>query len=100
MRTMRVPLVRSLLDVFPCTSLWTTELHEMLLIVRTSRSRSISRKLARAWPSPMALPLLERSASIAQALLATYVMGRQGLEAFAGDARPVTDDDPRIEYAP
>jgi hypothetical protein len=33
-------------------------------------------------------------------LLATFVMGRDGLENFAGLAVPVTDNRPRIEYAP
>jgi spermidine synthase len=33
------------------------------------------------------------------ALLATWVMDRAGLESYAGDALPVTDDQPRIEYA-
>jgi len=33
-------------------------------------------------------------------LLATYVTDRQGLEGYADHAPPVTDDDPRIEYAP
>jgi spermidine synthase len=31
------------------------------------------------------------------ALLATWVTDRQGLESYAGDAPPVTDDHPRIE---
>ncbi|MCY1495874.1 hypothetical protein D9M68_297860 [compost metagenome] len=34
------------------------------------------------------------------ALLATWVTGRTGLERFAADAAAVTDDRPRIEYAP
>jgi len=34
------------------------------------------------------------------ALLATWVTGRDGLERYAGDAKLVTDDHPRIEYAP
>ncbi|MCP5687827.1 hypothetical protein NL372_26690, partial [Klebsiella pneumoniae] len=34
------------------------------------------------------------------ALLATWVTNREGLERYAGDAQPVTDDRPRIEYAP
>ncbi|HEY6412150.1 MAG TPA: hypothetical protein VIX42_00595 [Edaphobacter sp.] len=34
------------------------------------------------------------------ALLATWVMGREGLQEFASGAKPVTDDRPRIEYAP
>ncbi|MNL42076.1 hypothetical protein D3C87_1645130 [compost metagenome] len=36
----------------------------------------------------------------AAALLATWVTDRAGLERFAADAQPVTDDQPRIEYAP
>jgi spermidine synthase len=34
------------------------------------------------------------------ALLATWVTGRDGLERYAAKASPVTDDHPRIEYAP
>ncbi|MNJ69729.1 hypothetical protein D3C77_661140 [compost metagenome] len=34
------------------------------------------------------------------ALLATWVTDRDGLERYAGEAQPVTDDRPRIEYAP
>ncbi len=33
------------------------------------------------------------------ALLATFVTGRDGLERYANNAHPVTDNDPRIEYA-
>jgi hypothetical protein len=33
------------------------------------------------------------------ALLATWVTGRDGLERYAAEALPVTDDRPRIEYA-
>ena len=34
------------------------------------------------------------------ALLATWITDREGLERYAGIALPVTDDQPRIEYAP
>ncbi|MGO4842031.1 spermidine synthase, partial [Rhizobiaceae sp. 2RAB30] len=34
------------------------------------------------------------------ALLATWITDREGLAKFAGDAPPVTDDRPTIEYAP
>ena len=34
------------------------------------------------------------------ALMATWVTGRAGLERYAEQASPVTDDQPRIEYAP
>lgn len=32
-------------------------------------------------------------------LIGTYVTDRRGLEIYVGDASPVTDDRPRIEYA-
>ncbi|MNE55982.1 hypothetical protein D3C80_1508550 [compost metagenome] len=38
--------------------------------------------------------------SSAPALIATWVTDREGLTQFAGQALPVTDDQPRIEYAP
>ena len=31
--------------------------------------------------------------------MATWITGREGLERYAGDAPPVTDDHPTIEYA-
>ena len=93
-------LVRSMLDVFPYLTLWTTELHEMMIVGSMK-------------PLPLDFTLVEqrmRTPAIASALqevgvmtpadlLATYVTDRSGLEAYAGDALPVTDDRPRIEYA-
>src|SRR5262247_598799 len=43
--------------------------------------------------------LSEVGVSTPAALLATWVMGRAGLERYAWNALPVTDDRPRIEYA-
>jgi spermidine synthase len=94
-------LVRSFLDVFPFATLWTPELHEMLLIgsltpIQLDASR-ISRRFAR--PS-VSSALKEVGISSPAALLATWVTGREGLERYAAAAPPVTDDRPRIEYAP
>jgi len=47
----------------------------------------------------VAAALREVGISTPAALLATWVTGRAGLERYAGDALPVTDDRPRIEYA-
>jgi len=91
-------LVRSVLDVFPYVTLWTTEAHETMLV---------------ASPDPIVLEAPRIIARFEQvrdalaaggiatpaALLATYVTDRAGLERFAGDALPVTDDRPRLEYA-
>jgi spermidine synthase len=48
----------------------------------------------------LAAALHEVGISSPAALLATWVTDRAGLEYYAADAEPVTDDQPRIEYAP
>lgn len=94
-------LVRSFIDVFPHASLWTTELHEMLMI---GSLEPISLDLAtidRRFNEPtVRSTLAEVGISSPAALLATWITDRKGLETFAGDAPPVTDDRPAIEYAP
>jgi hypothetical protein len=49
---------------------------------------------------PVAEALNEVGIDSPAALLATWVAGREGLEQYASSADPVTDDRPRIEYAP
>ena len=92
-------LVRSFLDAFPHASVWTTELHEMLLVGSTSPieldARRITDRFSRLSPSVLAEVGLESPA----ALLGTWVAGRDGLESYAGGAPAVTDDRPRIENA-
>lgn len=93
-------LVRSFLDVFPYVTLWTTELHEMLLMGSLAPiTLDLTRIRERATMSEVASTLAEVGIQSPEALLATYVMGREGLVQFAGDATAVTDDRPRIEYA-
>jgi spermidine synthase len=93
-------LIRSFLDVFPYASLWTTELHEMMLIGSASPIEldyaQISTRMARP---ELALTLREVGINSPQALLATWVTDSGGLGRYAGNAPPVTDDRPRIEYA-
>ncbi|MNP44726.1 hypothetical protein D3C76_1386010 [compost metagenome] len=48
----------------------------------------------------VAAALREVGVASPQALLATWVTDRDGLLNYAGNAEPVTDDQPRIEYAP
>ncbi|HEV8550267.1 MAG TPA: hypothetical protein VGQ57_14585 [Polyangiaceae bacterium] len=93
-------LVRSFLDAFPHVALFTTELHEMLLL---GSAQPLRVDFAR-WLSDFEAPLVARAlaevgVSSPAALLATYVTDRAGLEEYASGAPPVTDDDPRIEYA-
>lgn len=93
-------LVRSFLDVFPYATLWTTELHEMLLVGSLQpielNAADITDRYSQA---DVSTSLQAVGISSPAALLATWVTGREGLERYAGTARPVTDNDPRIEYS-
>ncbi len=93
-------LVRSFLDVFPHASLWTTELHEMLLVGSAEPLALDAPTIAARFRQPEVASAL-RAVGVASpaALLATYITDRDGLDWFAGDAPAVTDDRPRIEYA-
>ena len=93
-------LVRSMLDVFPYVTLWTTEVHEMMLIGSMEPQPLDFSVIAERFGTPsIATALKEVGVRTPADLLATYVTDRAGLEAYAGDALPVTDDRPRIEYA-
>ncbi len=92
-------LVRSFLDVFPYATLWTTELHEMLLMGSEAPIMLDANTIARRFASGNVTASLKAvGVDSPEALLATWVTGRQGLEKFAAGAKPVTDDRPRIEY--
>jgi spermidine synthase len=93
-------LVRSFLDSFPYASLWTTEIHEMLLVGSLQPMElDIPRISARFEEPSVNAALAEVGIASPAALLATWVTDRGGLERYAGQALPVTDDHPRIEYA-
>lgn len=94
-------LVRSFIDVFPYASLWTTEFHEMLLIGSLQPLELDASRIQARFAQPQVEGALgEVGIDSPAALLATWITDRQGLETYAGGARPVTDDQPRIEYAP
>ncbi len=94
-------LVRSFLDAFPHATLWTTELHETMLLGSRSPIELNARRIAARFNQPgVTAALREVGLASPAALLATYVTDRDGLERYAGDAPPVTDDRPRIEYGP
>ena len=94
-------LVQSFLNVFPSATLWTTELHEMLLVGSLTPIRLDGDSITQRFSQPTIHDTLQEvGISSPEALLATWVMGREGLESYAGSALPVTDDRPRIEYAP
>ncbi|WP_130905652.1 fused MFS/spermidine synthase [Pseudomonas sp. Sample_22] len=94
-------LVRSFLDVYPYASLWTSEFHEMLLVGSMEPMELDAAKISeRFQQNSVRSTLQDVGIGSAAALLATWVTDRAGLERFAASAPPVTDDQPRIEYAP
>jgi len=93
-------LVRSFLDVFPFATAWSTELHEVLLVGSPSPIELAGPRVAARYADPAVRTVLaEVGIESPEALLATWVTDRAGLERFAGDAPPVTDDRPLIEHA-
>lgn len=93
-------LIRSMLDVFPYVTLWTTEVHEMMLIGSMQPMPLDFDKIdARLRMPTVAQALREVGINSTADLLATYITDQAGLGRYAGNALPVTDDRPRIEYA-
>jgi hypothetical protein len=93
-------LVKSFLDIFPHATLWTTELHEMLLVGSMKPILLNAPKIIEQFNNPeLADALKDIGIDSPESLLATYVMDRKGLETYAGNALPVTDNQPRIEYS-
>ena len=94
-------LVRSFLDVFPYATLWTSEFHEMLLVGSLQPIELDAARISARFGQPgVRSALQDVGVASPAALLATWVTDREGLVRFAADAPAVTDDQPRIEYAP
>lgn len=93
-------LIKSFVDVFPYAALWTTELHEMMLVGSMQPIELDVPRIRTRFAQPaVAAALREVGIGSPEALLATWVTDRAGLEYYAADAQPVTDDRPGIEYA-
>jgi len=93
-------IVRSFLDAFPYATLWTTELHEMLLVGSSDPIELDAARITARFRQPeVAATLSEVGVTSPEALLATWICGRDGLERYANGVVPVTDDRPTIEYA-
>ncbi|WP_341679234.1 fused MFS/spermidine synthase [Niveibacterium sp. SC-1] len=93
-------LVKSFVEAFPHASLWTTELHETLMIGSLTPITLDAERIAQRFErGEVSVALGEVGIDTPAALLANWITDRDGLARYAGDAAPVTDDDPRIEYA-
>ncbi|HKT98325.1 MAG TPA: hypothetical protein VJS30_17635 [Paraburkholderia sp.] len=85
-------LIRSFVQVFAHATLWTTELHEILLIGSMQPIELDAPRIQARYANTSVSESL-RAVGIASpaALLATYVTDRAGLEYYVADAPPVTD---------
>ncbi|MGS1011473.1 fused MFS/spermidine synthase [Achromobacter anxifer] len=93
-------LIASFIQVFPHAQLWTSELHEMLLLGSLQPLPLDAARIQARFDQPdTAAALKAVGVPSAAALLATWVTDRDGLARFAGDTPAVTDDRPGIEYA-
>jgi spermidine synthase len=87
-------------EVFPYASLWTTELHETMLVGSMTPIELDVQDIRAHFAQPgVAAALKEVGIASPAALLAGWITDRAGLAYYAADAPPVTDDQPRIEYA-
>jgi spermidine synthase len=93
-------LIRSFVEVFPYASLWTTELHETMLVGSMTPIELDVQGIRAHFAQPaVATALGEVGIASPAALLAGWITDRAGLAYYAANAPPVTDDQPRIEYA-
>jgi hypothetical protein len=94
-------MMQSILDVFPYVTVWTTDIYEMMVLGSMQPMEMDMEQIKTRFAFPgVKKALAEVGISNPSELLATFMMGRDGLENFAGLAVPVTDNRPRIEYAP
>jgi len=92
-------LMRSFQEVFPYTTLWTTELHEALLIGSLERLRvDYDHIRDRMQASALRESLAAIGIGDVDQLLATFLLDSDAVRRFAADAPLITDDRPRIEY--
>jgi predicted membrane-bound spermidine synthase len=93
-------MVRSFLDAFPYVTLWSTEMHEMMLVGSREPITLDAAQIEQRFNQPgVGGALKEVGIGSAGALLATWVSERAALERYAGGTPAVTDDRPSIEYA-
>ncbi|WP_281613170.1 fused MFS/spermidine synthase [Flammeovirga sp. SubArs3] len=92
-------MVRAILDVFPYANLWTTEMHEMLVIGSMQPLNIDLEQIRKRLAYPEVKQALDEIGIHNEAqFLSTYVMGRNGLHVFSRNAAPVTDNHPILEY--
>jgi spermidine synthase len=90
---------RTFLDAFPHAMLFLPSVRDAVLVGSPRPLRTTLERVDRAWSVPQTLGNLERAfLETPEALLATLVLDRAGIEAWAGDAPTITDERPWMEF--
>ncbi|MCK1740486.1 fused MFS/spermidine synthase [Bradyrhizobium sp. 139] len=93
-------LVRSFIDIFPYASLWSTELHETMLVGSFQPIElDVQRISERFDQASTSAALAAVGIGSPAALISTWITDREGLKQYVGGTMAVTDDRPAIEYA-
>jgi predicted membrane-bound spermidine synthase len=92
-------LLRSITDVFPFVNLYIPSRVEAVIL---ASERALSADVAQ-WDASMSAPLVQSSLAevglgAPEELLGTLVLDDAGVRRYVGDAAPVTDDLPAIEF--
>jgi spermidine synthase len=90
---------RTFLDAFPRVMLWLPSIRDAVLIGSVEPLRLDVARLEAAWADPRTRQNLEQAyLETPEALLATFLLEREGVERWAGDAPTITDERPLMEF--
>ncbi len=90
---------RTFLDAFPHAQLWLPSLRDAVLVGSAEPLRLTLEELRASYTEPATRLSLESAyLETPESLLATYLLDREGIEEWIGDAPPITDQRPRMEF--
>jgi spermidine synthase len=90
---------RTFLDAFPHVRLWLPSVRDAVLVGSPDPLTLDLGRVESAWATPRTRRNLDRAfLETPEAFLATLLLDRAGIEAWIGDAPPITDDRPRMEF--
>lgn len=90
---------RTFVDAFPHAQLWLPSIRDAVLVGADRPLELPLTRLAEAWGHPTTRANLAKAyLETPEALLATYLLDREGLLRWIDGAPPITDDRPRMEF--
>jgi len=90
---------RTFLDAFPHVQLWLPSVRDAVLLGTRDAPRLDRARLEAAWSSARTRSSLSRAfLETPEALLGTLLLDRAEIGTWVGDAPPITDDRPRMEF--